>query len=909
MAKRYGLSAMLVFLCLVLCASVSWAQWVKDGVPVCIADNYQTGPKTISDGEHGAVIVWMDYRSGNDWDIYGNRIGADGRVFGPPTGVPVCTASGFQQLYDVIPDGTGGAIVLWADDREGTRYIYVQRVDGSGVARWAENGIRVCPSTAWQDWGRLVPDGTGGAIVTWHDTRNGNYDIFAQRIDGDGNNVWTSDGVPVCTQGNDQLQPEMVADGSGGAIIIWMDYRNGSSDIYAQRIDGEGGVHWGADGSPVCTAGNGKSDPRLIATPSGGAYVGWVDYRNGYSDAYVQLIDQDGQIVWPSDGTAVCPGSWNKYFRQLTGDGSGGIIVVWSDERTGAYTEVYAQRIDPDGNNAWPQYGTRVFPSYQVDSVTSVMADGNGGAIVAASVLFDNSSPSDIYVQKVDHDGNLLWGPKGSPACGALNSQYHPDLAPDGFGGAIVAWEDSRLNGNYSDIYCQRVGPSGLWGNPEPRIVSCLDVPGDQGGWVRIRTRASSHDAAGEYDSPIMGYNVWRMIAGGPRATSAGTAKAPADRSKLLALLADPATAKGVLVSGSEAGSLGLPPVEWESVGSWFATRDTLYNTVVPTKNDSTEAGIPREIFIVTAHTSMAGVFIASEPDTGYSVDNLAPGLTPGFAGAETASPNGLALSWTSNSASDIGKYNVYRGADALFVPDVSNLLGSTDATTLFDPGWVKALQYFYKLVAVDRHGNAGPAALLKPEDVRVGTMLQSFAASLSGPFVEITWKVSEAGADIRFVVLREETAGGAFEEIAAPQIDRDGLSFSMSDRSCEPGTSYRYRIDVADETGRRTLFETDAISTPALPLTLYQNHPNPFNPSTAISYYVPVAGQVTLDVYDSSGRLVVRLASSERQSKGTHSVEWQGLDASGRTVSSGVYFYRLTSGKETISKKMVLLR
>ena len=368
---------------------------------------------------------------------------------------------------------------------------------------------------------------------------------------------------------------------------------------------------------------------------------------------------------------------------------------------------------------------------------------------------------------------------------------------------------------DYSDIYCQRVGASGLWGNPEPRIVSCLDLPGDQGGWVRIKTRASSHDVAGETDTPIVGYNVWRMIPGGPgpKAISAARRRRQArrrpavPRSKLLALLADPATAKGIRVSGSRAVSLGLPEGDWESVGFWFATRDTMYNAAVPTKNDSTEAGIPLEIYIVTAHTATAGLFIASAPDTGYSVDNLAPGVTAGFAGAEVASPHGLSLSWTHNGAPDIGKYAIYRGDDASFVPDVSNLVGSTGETMLFDGSWVFAYHYFYKLVAVDRHGNMGPAALLRPDDVKVGTMLQSFAASLSGSFVEITWKVSEAGADVRFVVLREEAASGAFEELAAPEISRDALSFSMSDKSCEPGTTYRYRVDVADAHARKRIY------------------------------------------------------------------------------------------------------
>jgi len=115
--------------------------------------------------------------------------------------------------------------------------------------------------------------------------------------------------------------------------------------------------------------------------------------------------------------------------------------------------------------------------------------------------------------------------------------------------------------------------------------------------------------------------------------------------------------------------------------------------------------------------------------------------------------------------------------------------------------------------------------------------------------------------------------------------------------------------VDVADGDGRRPLFETQAISTPAMALTLHQNHPNPFNPTTTIGYYLPDDAAVTLEVYDSSGRLVARLHDNSKQPRGTHSVEWHGLDSNGRLVSSGVYFYRLTIGKETISKKMVLLR
>ena len=909
MVKRYGLLSVLLLLCILLCASPAWAQWVKNGTVVCNVDFPQNNSRAVSDGSNGMVVIWMDLRNGSDYDIYGNRIDADGNVLGGLGGVPICIAAGNQTQYQLIPDGTGGAIVAWDDARDGENNIFAQRVDGIGVARWAENGIPVCAAIGSQDGARIVPDGAGGAIIVWGDNRGGQYDIYAQRVSADGDTLWAADGIPVDASANDQYMPEAVSDGSGGAIIIWVDIRSGDFDIYAQRIDGDGDLLWGAGAVPICEAPGYPYTMRLAAASGGGACVTWADYRDGYGDIYAQKIDQDGNALWQDDGVAVCPASWNKGSSQIADDGSGGAIVAWYDERN--YYEVYAQRIDQDGNLSWPQYGTLVFPSYG-DGDISLMADGAGGAIVALDIYWDEESSNDIYAQRLDHGGNLLWGPKGAAVCAAPQNQFYPAQAPDGRGGVIVAWEDDRFNvGNGGDIYCQRIGPSGLWGNAEPEIVSCLDVPADQGGWVRIKMRASSHDVAGEYDSPIAGYNVWRLIGGaGPFAASPSAANgAGIDRSKLIALCSDPATAKDVRVGGADAIALGLPPGDWESVGFWFATRDTMYNIAVPTKDDSTGAGTPWEDFIVTAHAAAAGVFAASEPIGGYSVDNLAPGLTSGFAGNESAAPPGLALSWASNAASDLWKYDVHRGDDALFVPDESNVIGSTAELALLDPTWHHAFFYFYKLIAVDRHGNKSVPALLSPEDIKVGTLLTSFAASLKQSAIEVSWTLSEAGADVRFSVFRSSAGAGAFEELDSPAIARSGLSFSMSDKSCEPGTTYRYRVAVVEKSGSRTLFETDAISTPAMPLTLHQNHPNPFNPSTTVSYYLPEVSVVTLEVYDSSGRLVTRLADHEKQEKGTHSVGWRGLDAQGRTVSSGVYFYRLTSGKETISKKMVLLR
>jgi hypothetical protein len=89
----------------------------------------------------------------------------------------------------------------------------------------------------------------------------------------------------------------------------------------------------------------------------------------------------------------------------------------------------------------------------------------------------------------------------------------------------------------------------------------------------------------------------------------------------------------------------------------------------------------------------------------------------------------------------------------------------------------------------------------------------------------------------------------------------------------------------------------------------LGQCYPNPFNPSTKIDFSIPQAGRVRLDVFDVHGGLVATLVDRSVGTE-TQSVVWNGRDRLGRTVSSGVYFYRLTiAGQRPLTRKLVLLK
>ena len=96
-------------------------------------------------------------------------------------------------------------------------------------------------------------------------------------------------------------------------------------------------------------------------------------------------------------------------------------------------------------------------------------------------------------------------------------------------------------------------------------------------------------------------------------------------------------------------------------------------------------------------------------------------------------------------------------------------------------------------------------------------------------------------------------------------------------------------------------------INTP-LAYGLAQNFPNPFNPQTEIRFELPYANNTRLSIYDLRGRLVKDLVSGHMIA-GRHSVIWMGKDHAGRQVASGVYYYQITSGKFTETRRMTLVK
>jgi hypothetical protein len=242
----------------------------------------------------------------------------------------------------------------------------------------------------------------------------------------------------------------------------------------------------------------------------------------------------------------------------------------------------------------------------------------------------------------------------------------------------------------------------------KPAIHLVRDVPGDQGGFVNVAWDRSPGDDPQTH--AITRYTVWRAID-----MTAAELAALAPGSILASVWDVPKGASKTVVRMEQVGALTY---YWKLMSSVDAYYLNAYSEVVPTLFDSTGVCQEYHYFQIIAHASDPYTFWISDPDSARSVDNLAPCPPAGLAGEQRYVPAGLLLTWSPGREADLGGYAIYRGTEAGFVPGPGNLVASTPDTLYLDGDWEWDGGYYYKIAAVDIHGNESGYALLAPDNV-----------------------------------------------------------------------------------------------------------------------------------------------------------------------------------------------
>lgn len=431
----------------------------SEKIDVSTAKDGQLFPSVMHDGKGGVIIIWEDYRTGKDWDVYAQRIDNTNAPMWQPNGLPLSIADRNQRRLRMIRHDKH-AIVVWNDRRNKSSWdIYAQAVNLGGKVLWQMDGIPICTNAADQSTQAILSDGEGGAIVVWEDERQSSefQDLYVQRINSDGTMMWKQDGVPVFPSESLQSNPILVVDGLGGFYVVWWDVIGADTwSIMAHRLSNDAKPLW--DAPLFITPEDGmQGEPRIAADGKGGLIVVWQIYVNFINDQlYAQRISPEGKKLWQDMGIPVCTAEGIQKNAAIVSDGEGGIIAVWRDERD-IYGDLYAQRIHADGTLAWKKDGIpfcTVGGHQDRPSIVQTAEDRFFVAWIDYRGDFGEKSVDAIYCQQIDLDGNILWDEDGVPVSISEGEHFPPVVVPVGNGQCAVIWSNSQRDNG--DIFLKK---------------------------------------------------------------------------------------------------------------------------------------------------------------------------------------------------------------------------------------------------------------------------------------------------------------------------------------------------------------------------------------------------------------------------------------------------------------------
>jgi hypothetical protein len=308
---------------------------------------------------------------------------------------------------------------------------------------------------------RATPD--GGAYVSWFDNSTGGYDVALQRLDADGNELWTHNGVLIADRGFSSTQDyDLDIDTSGNALLTFRDDRGGGTQITATKVSPAGAQLWGATGVQLTTGADFVAAPKIAGTTDGQVVVAWTNN----SDVRLQKLDADGIVQWGAGVTIPAIGGDSTSASDMDASDAGGVIISMVRGFM-APKWLYAQKYSSAGTPQWGLLPLAVFDggALQTANFPQFVPDGNGGAAFA---WYSVDSGLQCHAQWVQADRTQAFGHNGVTVSTAPASRTQPAVS---FNAAtsetFVFWrEETGGPSPEFGVYGQKLGPTGarLWG-------------------------------------------------------------------------------------------------------------------------------------------------------------------------------------------------------------------------------------------------------------------------------------------------------------------------------------------------------------------------------------------------------------------------------------------------------------
>ncbi len=334
---------------------------------------------------------------------------------------------------------------------------------------------------------RTFEDDGGGFYLVWTDRKQDpSFALLAQHINSEGQPLWEAGGLLIAPRLFSAQDWSGLADGQGGVTLFW-DEQDG---VHAQRFRPDGSRR--RPGNSVQMSSSTAIQPDAVPDADGGTLIVWrEELPVGRSVLMAQRRDANGQPLWPQSGLRVSLRASNQTNPRVVYDNVSGLIVAWRDEVNNA-SELRVQRIDFQGNRLWGLEGLKVTAPVGLSEFPQIAPLGTGEVVVAWTASADQTNQ--IFLQKAGPERSLKWGTMPLPSRVPVQyNRWNPILLGDEDGGAWMTWEDFRNQVNYQlqINHLDGVGKS-AWAGGEIAVApgtgdqgkATMAHDGDDGVWV-----------------------------------------------------------------------------------------------------------------------------------------------------------------------------------------------------------------------------------------------------------------------------------------------------------------------------------------------------------------------------------------------------------------------------------------
>ncbi len=878
--------------------------WQEGGVPVCTLPGMQLGLNMEPDLAGGAFIIWGDSRNPSK-DLYAQHISSSGAPLWTVNGIPVANGPGDEIQNTMLPDGQGGMMLAYTHTYVGDANIYAKHYDADGNMTWdAPLGLAI--ATGNQTGVRMAAIGNGEFIFTWTDQRNNDPDIYAQKVNIAGQMLWSDPFIVYSDQSASipapQQNPRIQATSDNAAVIVWEDFRLDSqnADLFAQKLAADGTKLWGESGIAVSTADFAQIGQRMASDGNGGVYIVWDDLRNGNSpndDVYAQHLNAAGEALWTAGGKAICtmPNEQNGGLVKVSGSN---VFINWMDNRNGSIG-IYYQVLNPSGTTMLADNGVQVFWGLSGDTPKGeykIVARSNDTVILWQDTRFANEGYR-IYYQILTQDGQTLLETNGrTVTLDGVGSQYNPQAVVTEDNHVAIVWTDDRTGA--SNIYAQLLSPSGerLWGDNGIKVTD--DDPLSQ-----VDPRISYFN-----NSFYIGWSSWDLVGTrfryhvyGQRIENDQKQWGPSG--KMISVLTGAA-----LQEETKLTQIVDDTYVWHRVNP-TTNKQTVWAKRVNSDGDAATGWTAEGLMLTDISTMTVQLSpVAQRTPQGIYVTwrDMRNGMLQYFSqhvsrdGQRLWNPAGVSLANRGNEQEFASVSVVHNGIVTTWCENVN--------------GMHDIIAKKYDFAGTDLWGELGYFVIEKDS-----TQTNPTTVGFPGAGTMIAWAEFMAeDSDIYYNYMNAtgelvlgtfgqvlSNAGKAQYEPLAVELDNNAIVVWADGRSSgKTEILGLYAMRVNNE----SVSNNDAVAPQVFRPTLKQNYPNPFNPNTSIALSMPKQDNIRLNIYNAKGQLVKTLFDGNLE-RGDHSFNWDGKDANGATVASGVYFYSAINAKGTQSRKMVLMK